>query len=160
MLLLYPSDAADPLHALCGSVQMTAAARYGILVYFASAMLTTAMDALESAQFGTAACLGGCFMPLLGAAPDAMLIVATTTSQASVAFGVKILANSNVVLLTIPWVIALFMGRRPLTLLQVCTCTTATTCLAAVVGGMPNALFNLARFTPMLWLAPFLVTAL
>ena len=91
---------------------------YGMMVYFASSMLTTAMDALESARFGTAACLGGCLMPLLGAAPDAMLIVATTTSQEKVEFGVKILANSNIVLLTIPWVIALFFGRRPLTYLE------------------------------------------
>ncbi len=86
-----------------------------MLVYFASSILASAVDALESARFGTAACLGGCFMPLLSAAPDAMLIVSTTTSQASVTFGLKILANSNMLLLTVPWAIALFYGRRPLT---------------------------------------------
>jgi hypothetical protein len=60
-------------------------------------------------------------MPPCKQAPALLLTIdtaAAATSQASVAFGLKILAKSNVVLLTIPWVIALLFGRRPLTAVQ------------------------------------------
>ena len=87
---------------------------FSVIVYLASKALADALDLLETNQVAPAACLGGCFMPLLGALPDAMLVLVTTNSQAQVSTGMGILVGSNVVLLTFPWFMGLFNGRRNL----------------------------------------------
>lgn len=58
--------------------------------------------------------IGGVISPTLGAFPDAILISVTTETQADVAAGMSMLVSSNALLLTVPWLIALYMGRKNL----------------------------------------------
>lgn len=61
--------------------------------------------------------IGGLFLPILGALPDAMLILvsglsgSTTTAQSQVSVGMGLLAGSTVMLLTIIWGTCVIVGK-------------------------------------------------
>jgi Ca2+/Na+ antiporter len=100
---------------------------YAYIVYVASSLLCQGLEHLDntmsaySKRYPKNGCaknfkqiIGGVLSPTLGAFPDAIMISVTTESQADVAAGMTLLVSSNALLLTVPWVIALFVGRKNL----------------------------------------------
>ena len=55
---------------------------------------------------------GSCISPTVGALPDAIIIMVTAKSQDEVDAGMAMLVGSNALLLTVPFFIATFVGRR------------------------------------------------
>ena len=100
---------------------------YAYIVYVASSLLCKGLEHLDntmsaySKRYPKNGCaknfkqiIGGVLSPTLGAFPDAIMISVTTESQADVAAGMTLLVSSNALLLTVPWVIALVVGRKNL----------------------------------------------
>ena len=64
--------------------------------------------------------IGGVLLPVLGALPDATVIffsvlnASGAEAQDQLNVGMGTLADSNIILLTMPWAIALLVGRVPL----------------------------------------------
>ena len=96
-------------------------------IYVASSLLCKGLEHLDntmsaySKRYPKNGCaknfkqiIGGVLSPTLGAFPDAIMISVTTESQSDVAAGMTLLVSSNALLLTVPWVIALVVGRKNL----------------------------------------------
>ena len=86
---------------------------YGYAVYQASLLLANALDQLQAhGGASVAKLIGSCISPTVGALPDAILIMVTAKSQEDVDAGIAMLVGSNALLLTVPFFIATFVGRR------------------------------------------------
>ncbi|XP_023914194.1 sodium/calcium exchanger NCL [Quercus suber] len=89
---------------------------YGFLMFISAKSLSDGSELLlETLGPGI---IGGLFLPILGALPDAMLILvsglsgSTETAQSQVSVGMGLLAGSTVMLLTIIWGSCVIIGKR------------------------------------------------
>lgn len=91
----------------------------GILMYAAS-LIQAGSDKILDANLLPPSFVGGLLLPVLGALPDATVIIISVmgasgpSAQEQLNIGMGTLAGSNIILLTMPWAIALFIGRVPL----------------------------------------------
>ncbi|KAL8242631.1 hypothetical protein R6Q59_012933 [Mikania micrantha] len=88
---------------------------YGYLMFVAAKYLSTGCELmLEILGPGV---VGGLFLPILGALPDAMLILVSglsgnlETAQDQVSVGMGLLAGSTVMLLTVKWGTCIIVGK-------------------------------------------------
>ncbi|GAB2229895.1 hypothetical protein Droror1_Dr00014151 [Drosera rotundifolia] len=91
---------------------------YGYLMYTAATFLSNGSELLlETLGPGI---VGGLFLPVLGALPDALLILvsglsgSTSTAQSQVSVGMGLLAGSTVMLLTVIWGASVIVGKTDL----------------------------------------------
>ncbi|XP_004489056.1 sodium/calcium exchanger NCL [Cicer arietinum] len=88
---------------------------YGFLMYTAATFLSNGSELLL--EILGPGIVGGLFLPVLGALPDAMLILvsglsgSTETAQSQVSVGMGLLAGSTVLLLTIIWGTCVIVGK-------------------------------------------------
>ncbi|XP_024183971.1 sodium/calcium exchanger NCL isoform X2 [Rosa chinensis] len=88
---------------------------YGYLMFLSAKLLSAGSEILL--QILGPGIIGGLFLPLLSAVPDATIILAsglsgdTATAQSQVSVGMGLLAGSNVMLLTILWGTCLLVGK-------------------------------------------------
>ncbi|XAR56497.1 hypothetical protein NMG60_11037013 [Bertholletia excelsa] len=88
---------------------------YGYLMYFAATFLSAGSELLL--EILGPGIIGGLFLPILGALPDAMLILvsglsgSTETAQSQVSVGMGLLAGSTVMLLTVIWGTCVVIGK-------------------------------------------------
>ncbi|KAM5586191.1 sodium/calcium exchanger NCL [Rosa sericea] len=88
---------------------------YGSLMYLAATYLTNGSELLL--EILGPGIIGGLFLPILGALPDAMLILvsglsgSTETAQDQVSVGMGLLAGSTVMLITVVWGSCVFIGK-------------------------------------------------
>ncbi|XP_022874790.1 sodium/calcium exchanger NCL [Olea europaea var. sylvestris] len=88
---------------------------YGYLMFLAATYLSAGSELLL--QILGPGIVGGLFLPILGALPDAMLILvsglsgSTETAQSQVSVGMGLLAGSTVMLLTLVWGTCIVVGK-------------------------------------------------
>ncbi|XP_051152179.1 sodium/calcium exchanger NCL-like [Andrographis paniculata] len=88
---------------------------YGYLMYLAATYLSTGSELLL--EILGPGIVGGLFLPILGALPDAMLILVSglsgsaETAQSQVSVGMGLLAGSTVMLLTAIWGTCIIVGK-------------------------------------------------
>ncbi|KAF9666603.1 hypothetical protein SADUNF_Sadunf16G0245900 [Salix dunnii] len=88
---------------------------YGYLMFFAATYLSSGSELLL--QILGPGIVGGLFLPILGALPDALLILVsglsgtTETAQSQVSVGMGLLAGSTVMLLTVIWGSCVVVGK-------------------------------------------------
>lgn len=88
---------------------------YGFLMFIAAKSLSDGSELLL--EILGPGIIGGLFLPILGALPDAMLILvsglsgSTETAQSQVSVGMGLLAGSTVMLLTIIWGSCVIVGK-------------------------------------------------
>ncbi|KAJ7948715.1 Calcium-binding EF-hand [Quillaja saponaria] len=88
---------------------------YGYLMFLAATFLSNGSELLL--EILGPGIVGGLFLPILGALPDAMLILvsglsgSTETAQSQVSVGMGLLAGSTVLLLTIIWGTCVIVGK-------------------------------------------------
>ncbi|KAJ7981797.1 Calcium-binding EF-hand [Quillaja saponaria] len=88
---------------------------YGYLMYLAATYLSKGSEMLL--EILGPGIVGGLFLPILGALPDAMLILvsglsgSSETAQSQVSVGMGLLAGSTVLLLTIIWGTCVIVGK-------------------------------------------------
>ncbi|KAM5586192.1 sodium/calcium exchanger NCL [Rosa sericea] len=88
---------------------------YGGLMYLAATYLSKGSELLL--EILGPGIIGGLFLPILGALPDAMLILvsglsgSTETAQDQVSVGMGLLAGSTVMLITVVWGSCVFIGK-------------------------------------------------
>ncbi|KAJ6966139.1 sodium/calcium exchanger NCL [Populus alba x Populus x berolinensis] len=88
---------------------------YGYLMFFAATYLSSGSELLL--QILGPGIIGGLFLPILGALPDALLILvsglsgSTETAQSQVSVGMGLLAGSTVMLLTVIWGSCVVVGK-------------------------------------------------
>ncbi|XP_004305436.1 PREDICTED: uncharacterized protein LOC101295737 [Fragaria vesca subsp. vesca] len=88
---------------------------YGYVMFLSAKLLSAGSEILL--QILGPGIIGGLFLPLLSAVPDATIILAsglsgdTATAQSQVSVGMGLLAGSNVMLLTILWGTCLIVGK-------------------------------------------------
>ncbi|KAI3457396.1 hypothetical protein Pfo_014059 [Paulownia fortunei] len=88
---------------------------YGYLMFLAATYLSTGSELLL--EILGPGIVGGLFLPILGALPDAMLILvsglsgSTETAQSQVSVGMGLLAGSTVMLLTVIWGTCIVVGK-------------------------------------------------
>jgi len=82
-------------------------------------------EELDSGSGLPPAFVGGLLLPILGAVPDAMVIIFSVvsatdeTANSMLAVGMGTLAGSSAILLTLPWVIGVVLGRMQFTVTAV-----------------------------------------
>ncbi|KAM3696990.1 hypothetical protein ACJW30_06G079600 [Castanea mollissima] len=88
---------------------------YGFLMFVAAKSLSNGSELLL--EILGPGIIGGLFLPILGALPDAMLILvsglsgSTETAQSQVSVGMGLLAGSTVILLTVIWGSCVIVGK-------------------------------------------------
>ncbi|KAK4577013.1 hypothetical protein RGQ29_027500 [Quercus rubra] len=88
---------------------------YGVLMFISAKLLSNGSELLL--EILGPGIIGGLFLPILGALPDAMLILvsglsgSTETAQSQVSVGMGLLAGSTVMLLTIIWGSCVIVGK-------------------------------------------------
>nr|BAI94501.1 sodium/calcium exchanger protein [Dianthus caryophyllus] len=88
---------------------------YGYLMYLAATFLSDGSELLL--EILGPGIVGGLFLPVLGALPDAMLILvsgisgSTSEAQSQVSVGMGLLAGSTVMLLTVIWGTCILIGK-------------------------------------------------
>uniref|UniRef100_A0A2N9GR64 Sodium/calcium exchanger membrane region domain-containing protein n=1 Tax=Fagus sylvatica TaxID=28930 RepID=A0A2N9GR64_FAGSY len=88
---------------------------YGYLMFMAASYLSRGSELLL--QILGPGIIGGLFLPILGALPDALLILVsglsgtTETAQSQVSIGMGLLAGSTVMLLTVLWGSCVIVGK-------------------------------------------------
>ncbi|XP_052207053.1 sodium/calcium exchanger NCL isoform X3 [Diospyros lotus] len=88
---------------------------YGYLMFLAATYLSSGSELLL--EILGPGIVGGLFLPILGALPDAMLILvsglsgSTETAQSQVSVGMGLLAGSTVMLLTVIWGTCVVVGK-------------------------------------------------
>ncbi|KAL3508730.1 hypothetical protein ACH5RR_028131 [Cinchona calisaya] len=88
---------------------------YGYLMYCSATYLSSGSELLL--EILGPGLIGGLFLPILGALPDALLILvsglsgSTETAQSQVSVGIGLLAGSTVMLLTVIWGSCLIIGK-------------------------------------------------
>lgn len=89
---------------------------YGYVLYFSSGLISEGSDLLLLVP-AYAGIVGSCVLPVLGAVPDGAIMLFSGMGpdldavQDQLAVGVGALAGSTIMLLTIPWAMALIAGR-------------------------------------------------
>ncbi|KAI6690344.1 hypothetical protein NL676_027172 [Syzygium grande] len=92
---------------------------YGYLMYMSATFLSAGSELLL--EIMGPGLIGGLLLPMLGAFPDAMLILvsglsgSTETAQSQVSVGMGLLAGSTVMLLTVIWGSCVLVGKCDLT---------------------------------------------
>ncbi|XP_062506725.1 uncharacterized protein LOC134183249 isoform X2 [Corticium candelabrum] len=90
---------------------------YGVILGIAAKLITDGAELLLDLGL-RASVVGGLILPLLGALPDAAIIIfsgsfgSTESAQHSLQVGMGTLAGSTVMLLTLPWFGSLILGRN------------------------------------------------
>jgi len=94
---------------------------YGHILLISADMIGDGAESLLDAFPNQGALIGGLLIPILGAIPDGMMILLSGMGsgpkeeiQRQLNVGVGTLAGSTIMLLTIPFAIAIFMNRRPI----------------------------------------------
>ncbi|KAI4366060.1 hypothetical protein MLD38_021983 [Melastoma candidum] len=88
---------------------------YGYLMYMSATFLSSGSELLL--EILGPGIIGGLFLPMLGALPDALLILVsglsgtTTTAQSQVSVGMGLLAGSTVMLITVIWGTCVIVGK-------------------------------------------------
>ncbi|KAL4619879.1 hypothetical protein ACB092_06G113000 [Castanea dentata] len=88
---------------------------YGFLMFISAKLLSNGSELLL--EILGPGIIGGLFLPILGALPDAMLILvsglsgSTDTAQSQVSVGMGLLAGSTVMLLTVIWGSCVIVGK-------------------------------------------------
>ncbi|KAH7843988.1 hypothetical protein Vadar_023186 [Vaccinium darrowii] len=88
---------------------------YGYLMFLSATYLSSGSELLL--QILGPGIIGGLFLPILGALPDALLILVsglsgtTSTAQSQVSVGMGLLAGSTVMLLTVIWGTCVIIGK-------------------------------------------------
>ncbi|KAL9249986.1 Sodium/calcium exchanger NCL-like protein [Drosera capensis] len=91
---------------------------YGYFMYTAATFLSNGSELLL--EILGPGIVGGLFLPVLGALPDALLILvsglsgSTSTAQSQVSVGMGLLAGSTVMLLTVIWGASVIVGKTDL----------------------------------------------
>lgn len=88
---------------------MFLAAAYGYILFTASGLISEGSELLLFTSFKDL--VGSVVLPILGAVPDGAIILFSGSSQTQLAVGVGALAGSTIMLLTIPWALAIVAGR-------------------------------------------------
>lgn len=94
---------------------MWAGLSYGYMLFWASNLISDGSELLLLIpQY--AGLVGGIVLPVLGAVPDAMMVLfsgvgSLEEAQYKIAVGVGALAGSTVMLLCIPWLLSIYAGR-------------------------------------------------
>jgi hypothetical protein len=89
---------------------------YGIVLAYSAKMISDGSELLLDLGF-PAAIIGGVVLPLLGAVPDSAMIIASGVGgsreevQKEINVGMGTLAGSTIMLLTIPWLGGIILGR-------------------------------------------------
>jgi len=89
---------------------------YGYILYIASGLISDGSELLLLVP-SVAGIVGSVVLPFLGAVPDGMMVLFSgmgPQAQDQVSVGVGALAGSTVMLLTLPWFIAVTAGRVPM----------------------------------------------
>eukprot|EP01066_Platyproteum_vivax_P015733 Platyproteum_vivax@DN6918_c0_g1_i5.p1 len=89
------------------------AAVYGYILFSASNLISNGSELLLLVP-SIAGLVGSVILPILGAVPDGMIVLFSgmgPNAQEQVAVGVGALAGSTIMLLTIPWFMAIVGGR-------------------------------------------------
>merc|ERR1719163_1764602 len=89
---------------------------YAYVLFVASDLISDGSELLLLVP-AVAGLVGSVVLPILGAVPDGMMVLFSglgPDAQQQVAVGVGALAGSTIMLLTLPWFIAVFCGRVPL----------------------------------------------
>ncbi|XP_059662699.1 sodium/calcium exchanger NCL-like [Cornus florida] len=122
-LRLYPFSASDSCEQSYGFMPCTTTALgnlfliivYGYLMFLAATYLSNGSELLL--EILGPGIIGGLFLPILGALPDAMLILVSglsgsaETAQSQVSVGMGLLAGSTVMLLTVIWGTCIIVGK-------------------------------------------------
>eukprot|EP01064_Diplonema_japonicum_P015837 TRINITY_DN2377_c1_g1_i2.p1 TRINITY_DN2377_c1_g1~~TRINITY_DN2377_c1_g1_i2.p1 ORF type:complete len:530 (+),score=104.27 TRINITY_DN2377_c1_g1_i2:59-1648(+) len=82
---------------------------YGYILFNASNMISEGSELLLLTSAKDL--VGSVVLPILGAVPDGAIILFSGATQESLAVGVGALAGSTIMLLTIPWFLAIVAGR-------------------------------------------------
>eukprot|EP00397_Hematodinium_sp_SG-2012_P009367 GEMP01009450.1.p1 GENE.GEMP01009450.1~~GEMP01009450.1.p1 ORF type:complete len:554 (+),score=124.61 GEMP01009450.1:133-1794(+) len=100
--------------AECSGVQLTIlTAIYGYVLFTAAGMIGDGSELLLLVP-SVAGLVGCVVLPVLGAVPDGMMVLFSglgKNAQEEIAVGVGALAGSTIMLLTIPWFLAVYVGR-------------------------------------------------
>merc|ERR1719163_640115 len=89
---------------------------YAYVLFQASNLISDGSELLLLVP-AVAGLVGSVVLPVLGAVPDGMMVLFSglgPDAQEQVAVGVGALAGSTIMLLTLPWFIAVYAGRVPL----------------------------------------------
>lgn len=87
-----------------------------MVLYFSSGLLADGSELLLLVP-SVAGIVGSVVLPILGAVPDGMMVLVSgigPNAQETLSTGIGALAGSTVMLLTLPWIIAVTAGRVPL----------------------------------------------
>ena len=82
---------------------------YGYILFNASNMISEGSELLLLTSAKDL--VGSVILPILGAVPDGAIILFSGSTQSQLAVGVGALAGSTIMLLTIPWALAIAAGR-------------------------------------------------
>eukprot|EP01060_Flectonema_neradi_P014063 TRINITY_DN20790_c0_g1_i1.p1 TRINITY_DN20790_c0_g1~~TRINITY_DN20790_c0_g1_i1.p1 ORF type:complete len:572 (+),score=116.47 TRINITY_DN20790_c0_g1_i1:79-1716(+) len=82
---------------------------YGYILFNASNMISEGSELLLLTSAKDL--VGSVILPILGAVPDGAIILFSGSTQSQLAVGVGALAGSTIMLLTIPWALAIIAGR-------------------------------------------------
>merc|ERR1719414_129037 len=89
---------------------------YAVVLYQASNLISSGSELLQLVP-ALAGIVGSIVLPILGAVPDGMMVLFSglgPDAQSQVSVGVGALAGSTVMLLTLPWFIAVMSGKVPM----------------------------------------------
>ena len=85
---------------------------YSYILYIACSLISEGADLLMLTKYSKL--VGSCVLPVLGAVPDGAIVLFSgigPEAQTQLKVGIGALAGSTVMLLTIPWVLAVYGGR-------------------------------------------------
>jgi len=104
----------DP-EGMTGGQLAWAAVSYGYMLFWASNLISDGSELLLLIP-AYAGLVGGIVLPVLGAVPDAMMVLFSgigplEVAQDKIAVGVGALAGSTIMLLCIPWILSIYAGR-------------------------------------------------
>merc|ERR1719414_2459897 len=86
---------------------------YAVVLYQASNLIASGSELLLLFP-SVAGIVGSIVLPILGAVPDGMMVLFSglgPDAQNQVSVGVGALSGSTIMLLTLPWFVAVFVGR-------------------------------------------------
>ena len=118
---------------------------YGAMLALGSYAIASGGEELDSGSGLPPAFVGGLLLPILGAVPDAMVIIFSVvsatdeTANSMLAVGMGTLAGSSAILLTLPWVIGVVLGRMQFTVTAVKSALSSGSSGAAANSGAAAA---------------------
>lgn len=106
-------DPADLPETALGNIQLLELfVVYAYLLYIGCTMISDGAELLMLTPYSKL--VGSCILPVLGAVPDGAIVLFSglgPNAQSSLDVGVGALAGSTVMLITIPWALAIYGGR-------------------------------------------------